>query len=58
MTDGQGSSTCCGRPQMTHDELMTFDPGAPALPKAVREQVEISVKYEGYIRRQLPGGGI
>ena len=26
---------------------------APALPKAVREQVEISVKYEGYIRRQL-----
>ena len=41
------------RPQMTYDELMTFDPGAPALPKAVREQVEISVKYEGYIRRQL-----
>ena len=41
------------RPQMTYDELMTFDPGAPALPKAVREQVEISVKYEGYSRRQL-----
>ena len=41
------------RPQMTYDELMTFDPHAPALPKAVREQVEISVKYEGYIRRQL-----
>ena len=41
------------RPQMTYDELMTFDPGAPALPKTVREQVEISVKYEGYIRRQL-----
>ena len=41
------------RPQMTYDELMTFDPDAPELPKAVREQVEISVKYEGYIRRQL-----
>ena len=32
---------------------MTFDPHAPALPKAVREQVEITVKYEGYIRRQM-----
>ena len=33
-------------------ELMTFDSGAPELPEAVAEQVEISVKYEGYIRRQ------
>ena len=26
--------------------------GAPALPVEVAEQVEISVKYEGYIQRQ------
>ena len=32
------------RPQMTYDELMTFDPDAPALPKAGRGRVEISVK--------------
>ena len=53
VTDGARLIDLLRRPQMTYDELMTFDPGAPALPKAVREQVEISVKYEGYIRRQL-----
>ena len=37
---------------MTYRELMTFDPGAPELPVEVAEQVEISVKYEGYIQRQ------
>ena len=41
------------RPQLTYDDLTAFDPGRPALPPAVREQVEISVKYEGYIQRQL-----
>ncbi len=41
------------RPQLTYDDLTPFDPGRPALPQAVREQVEISVKYEGYIQRQL-----
>ena len=41
------------RPQLIYDDLAAFDPGRPALPPAVREQVEISVKYEGYIQRQL-----
>ena len=41
------------RPQLTYDDLKVFDPERPALPPAVREQVEISVKYEGYIQRQL-----
>ena len=41
------------RPQLTYDDLAAFDPERPALPPAVREQVEISVKYEGYIQRQL-----
>ncbi len=53
VTDGARLIDLLRRPQMTYDELMTFDPHAPSLPKAVREQVEISVKYEGYIRRQL-----
>ena len=41
------------RPQLTYDDLAAFDPERPDLPPAVREQVEISVKYEGYIQRQL-----
>ena len=41
------------RPQLTYDDLTPFDPGRPELPQAVREQVEISIKYEGYIQRQL-----
>ena len=53
VTDGARLIDLLRRPQMTYDELMPFAPHAPALPKAVREQVEISVKYEGYIRRQL-----
>ena len=40
------------RPQISYDDLAPFDPQRPALPKAVAEQVEIAVKYEGYIRRQ------
>ena len=41
------------RPQLTYDDLAAFDPERPDLPPAVREQVAISVKYEGYIQRQL-----
>ena len=33
--------------------LASFDPERPQLPFAVCEQVEISLKYEGYINRQL-----
>ena len=33
-------------------DLSPFDPGRPDLPPDVQEQVEISVKYEGYIQRQ------
>ena len=40
------------RPRVHYDELAPFDPDRPELPPDVREQVEISVKYEGYIRRQ------
>ena len=40
------------RPQITYDDLKTIDTTRPWLPKRVFEQVEISVKYEGYIARQ------
>ena len=40
------------RPQIAYDDLAPFDPERPALPKAVREAVEIQMKYAGYIARQ------
>jgi len=41
------------RPQLCYDDLAAFDPERPALDAAVREQVEIQLKYAGYIDRQL-----
>ena len=40
------------RPGVTYGELAALDPGRPALPHAVAEEVEIAVKYEGYIKRE------
>ena len=41
------------RPQLDYEALTEFDQDRPDLPKEVFEQVEIEIKYEGYIRRQL-----
>ena len=41
------------RPRISYDDLAPFDPGRPELLRAVREQVEVRVKYDGYIKRQL-----
>ena len=41
------------RPQLDYEALKDFDPDRPELPREVFEQVEISIKYEGYIKRQL-----
>ena len=40
------------RPQLNYDLLTDFDTERPDLPFEVFEQVEIDVKYEGYIKRQ------
>ena len=40
------------RPQLDYEALAPFDEGRPDLPYEVFEQVEIDLKYEGYIRRQ------
>lgn len=40
------------RPQLNYDALTPVDAGRPALDPLVREQVEVELKYEGYIRRQ------
>ncbi len=41
------------RPEVTYEGLAPVDKNRPPLPDAVTEQVEISLKYEGYIRRQM-----
>jgi len=41
------------RPQLSYKDVVQFDPEAPELPGDVREQVEIEIKYEGYIKKQL-----
>ena len=41
------------RPELKYDELAPFDPERPALSDVIREQVEIRIKYEGYIKRQM-----
>ena len=40
------------RPQVTYADIAPFDPGRPDLPAAVTEEVEIQVKYAGYLARQ------
>ena len=41
------------RPQITYRDLTEIDRERPELPNAVLEAVEIELKYEGYIRRQM-----
>lgn len=41
------------RPQITYDDLREADLDRPDLPQDIKESVEIELKYEGYIRRQL-----
>lgn len=41
------------RPELSYEELMKFIPANEALSKKEIEQVEIQVKYEGYIKKAL-----
>jgi len=53
MVTGQRAAELIRRPQLGYDDLEAFDPARPALSREVREQVEIEIKYEGYIKKQL-----
>lgn len=41
------------RPQLSYEGLNFIDSGRPELPEQVKEQVELQIKYEGYIKIQL-----
>ena len=41
------------RPELDYNKLAPIDPNRPQLSDAIREQVNIQLKYEGYIKRQI-----
>ena len=53
VSDGVSLLALLRRPEVHYGDLRQFDPDFPDLPEEVAEQVEIRVKYEGYIQRQL-----
>ena len=53
VSDGAPMIALLRRPEIHYADLRQFDPEMPDLPQETAEQVEISVKYEGYIQRQL-----
>ena len=50
---GGHASDLMRRPQLTYQDLAPFDTERPPLADEVTEQVEIQIKYEGYIQKQL-----
>ncbi len=40
------------RPQITYEDIAPFDRERPQLPTAVTEEVQIQIKYAGYLQRQ------
>ena len=53
VTSGISLAELIRRPQLGYDELKPFDPERLELRRCVSYQAEISLKYEGYIKRQL-----
>lgn len=41
------------RPELSYEDLWELDPERPLLPYDVIDQVDIHIKYEGYIKRQM-----
>ncbi len=53
ISTGLHASDMLKRPEVTYEAMAVLDKGRPSLPKDVCEQVEITLKYEGYINRQI-----
>ena len=53
LTTGCKLADLIRRPQLFYNDLAQFDKDRPELPDDVCEQVELQIKYEGYISKQL-----
>ncbi|CAD5898045.1 tRNA uridine-5-carboxymethylaminomethyl(34) synthesis enzyme MnmG [Carnobacterium maltaromaticum] len=53
LKDGILAADFLRRPEMTYEEVVSFAPAAIELSLAVKEQVEIQIKYEGYIQKAI-----
>ena len=51
--DGARLADLLRRPRLTYADLAPFDPERPALDPAILREAEITLKYAGYIDRQL-----
>lgn len=52
LTSGSTLGELIRRPELNYDLLAPLDPDRPILARGVAEQVNINIKYEGYIKRQ------
>ena len=53
LNNGTSLADLIRRPELNYDMIADFDPDRQPLPKDVIEQVNINIKYEGYISREL-----
>ena len=53
LTSGTTLEELIRRPELSYDKLKEIDEDRPDLPWDVAEQVNINIKYEGYIKRQM-----
>ncbi len=52
LTSGCSLAELVRRPELDYEKIQVIDPDRPVLTEGVREQVNICIKYEGYIKRQ------
>ena len=53
LSGGSSLAELIRRPELNYEVLAAIDPERPELPAGVTEQVNINIKYDGYIRRQM-----
>ena len=53
LNGGSSLAELIRRPELNYEFLVELDPERPELSAGVKEQVNINIKYDGYIRRQM-----
>ncbi len=53
LTHGMSLAELIRRPELSYQQLKSIDPDRPVLSDEIAEQVNIQIKYEGYIDRQI-----